>query len=157
MIDFSRGDELIPVRRRQHDFGASMFSVLINVVILNLFVEHVDEVVIDSFSISVLTAILLTLMVWAISGVEHRVHHYFFDVRDSRASRTIGMLAVWGILFGGKLLILEVVNLVFGEHVQLGHLLEVILLVLTILIVQRLMAKLYEFLGQPMARPRSAD
>lgn len=150
MIDWSRGNEVITVLRRQHDFGAAMFNVLINIVILNFFVEHVDEVVIDSFSISVLTAILLTVMVALIARVEHRVHHFFFDEQTGRGSRFLGWLALWGILFGGKLLILEVVDWVFGDHVALGHLLEVILLVLAMLVVQALMEKFYEMLGRPM-------
>ena len=158
MLDLSRGDELIMVRRRQHDFGMAMFSVLVNIVILNLFVEHIDEVVIDSFSISVLTAVLLTAMVALITRVEHRVRLYFFDQRSGRGSKLLGWLAIWGILFGGKLLILEVVNWVFGDHVQLGHLLEVILLVLAMLVAQGLMDKLYEVLGRPMASaPADAD
>jgi hypothetical protein len=157
MFDWSRGDELITVRRRQHDFGMAMFSILMNIVILNFFVEHVDEVVIDSFSISVLTAILLTVMVALISRVEHRVHHFFFDEETGRGSKVLGWLVIWGILFGGKLLILEVVNWVFGDHVQLGHLLEVILLVLTMLVVQGLMDKLYEVLGRPMGSRAATD
>lgn len=142
-----RGDELIIVRQRQHAFGAAVLSVLVNVCILNFFVEHVDEVVIDSFSISVLTAILLTAMVSALSRFEHRVSHYF-GRHSGVAWRIAGFLSVWGILFLGKFLILEVVDLVFGDHVELGHLLEVILLVLVILIVQRLMAAFYTRLGQ---------
>jgi len=157
MIDWSKGNEVITVLRRQHDFGAAMFDVLVNVLILNFFVEHVDEVVIDSFSISVLTAILLTVMVALIARVEHRVHHFFFDEHSGRGSRVLGWLALWGILFGGKLLILEVVDWVFGDHVSLGHLLEVILLVLAMLVVQRLMLALYEALGRPMGPGAATD
>ena len=59
-----------------------------------------------------------------------------------------GFLAVWGILFLSKFVILEVVDIVFGEHVELGKLLEVILLVLAMLIAQRLIDSLYDSLGR---------
>lgn len=157
MIDWSRGNEVIAVLRRQHDFGAAMFNILVNIVILNLFVEHVDEVVIDSFSISVLTAILLTVMVALIARIEHRVHYFFFDEQTGRGSKVLGWLVLWGILFGGKLLILETVSWVFGDHVELGHLLEVILLVLAMLVVQGLMEKFYEMLGRPMGSSAADD
>ena len=142
-----RGDDLVIVRHRQHGFSAIVIGVLVNICILNLFVEHVEEVVIDSFSISMLTAILLSVMVWTVSGFEHRVSGWFRR-HDGRGWKLAGFLAVWGILFISKFLILEVVDFVFGDHVELGHLLEVILLVFAMLIAQRLMQSLYDTLGR---------
>ena len=47
-----------------------MSEVLVDMIVLNLFVEFVRTVVIDSFYISILTAVLLKLMVDAVKGVE---------------------------------------------------------------------------------------
>ena len=142
-----RGDDLVIVRHRQHAFSAIVIGILVNICILNLFVEHVEEVVIDSFSISMLTAILLSVMVWTVAGFEHRVSGWFAR-RPGRGWRVAGFLAVWGILFISKFVILEVVDVVFGDHVQLGHLLEVILLVFAMLIAQRLIESFYDTLGR---------
>ncbi len=97
-----------------------MTDVLAYIVVLNLFVEHASAVVIDSFSISILTAILLKLMLDALLGVEHRVSTYF-AAKPGRGFRILGPLSVFSILFFSKFLILEVVNFVFGDHVALGH------------------------------------
>ena len=44
-----RSAELATVTRRQQIFAGAALNVLANIVVLNLFVEFVDEVVIDSF------------------------------------------------------------------------------------------------------------
>ena len=140
-----RGD-LVTVTRRQQVFGGVALNVLVNVVVLNLFVEFADEVVIDSFWISVLTAVLLTVMIGILSKFEARIHHFFFERHSWRFA---GVLTIWLVLFGGKFLMLEVVDIVFGDHVSLGHLLEVILIVVAMMIAAQLMQAIYDRLGVP--------
>ena len=118
--------------------------MLVNVVVLNLFVEFVDAVVIDSFWISVLTAVLLTAMIGILSKFEGRIHHYFFETHSWPFA---GVVTIWLVLFGGKFLMLEVVDIVFGDHVSLGHLLEVILIVVAMMVAGQLMQTIYDRLG----------
>ena len=139
-----RGDDLVTVTRRQQVFAAATLNVLVNVVVLNLFVEFADEVVIDSFWISVLTAVLLTTMIGILARFEQRIHHYFFEKHSWRFA---GVVTIWLVLFGGKLVMLEVVDIVFGDHVSLGHLLEVILIVVAMMIAGQLMQTIYDRLG----------
>jgi hypothetical protein len=139
-----RSGDLMTVSRRQQVFAGAVLNVLVNVVVLNLFVEFADEVVIDSFVISVLTAVLLTAMLSVIVRFEHGIHHFFFEKHSWRFA---GVVAIWVALFGSKFLMLEVVNLVFGEHVSLGHLLEVILIVVAMMIAGQLMQTIYDRLG----------
>ncbi len=144
VLDSFRSTDLVTVSRRQQVFAGAVLNVLVNVVVLNLFVEFADEVVIDSFVISVLTAMLLTAMLAVLARFEHRIHHYFFQKHSWRFA---GVVTIWAVLFGGKLVILEVVNFVFGDHVSLGHLLEVILIVVTMMIAGQLMQMIYDRLG----------
>jgi hypothetical protein len=139
-----RGVDLVTVTRQQQVFTGAVLNVLVNVVVLNLFVEFADEVVIDSFWISVLTAVLLTTMIGFLARFEHRVHHYFFEKHSWRFA---GVVTIWVVLFGGKLVMLEVVDIVFGDHVSLGHLLEVILIVVAMMIAGQLMEVIYDSLG----------
>jgi hypothetical protein len=139
-----RGGALVTVTRRQQVFAGAVLNVLVNVVVLNLFVEFVDEVVIDSFWISVLTAVLLTAMIGILAKFEHRIHHYFFEKHSWRFA---GVATIWLVLFGGKFLMLEVVDIVFGDHVYLGHLLEVILIVVAMMVAGQLMQTIYDRLG----------
>jgi hypothetical protein len=128
-----------------------MIDVLVYIVVLNLFVEYVDTVVIDSFTISILTAVLLKALLVAIVGVEHRVAH-FFRQREGTIYGIVGLLAVFAILFGSKLLILEVVNLVFGEHVELGHFVEIVALIIAMMLARAIVQLVYRRLGEGVRR-----
>jgi hypothetical protein len=55
---------------------------------------------------------------------------------------------VWLILFGSKFLILELIDLVFGEHVELGKFWDVFLLALTLLLVRQAFLWIYLGLGK---------
>jgi len=143
VLDSLRGD-LVTVTRRQQVFAGATLNILVNVVVLNLFVEFADAVVIDSFWISVLTAVLLTLMIGVLSRFERRIHNFFFERHSWKVS---GVIMIWIVLFGGKLVMLEVVDIVFGDHVSLGHLLEVILIVVAMMVAGQLMQAIYDRLG----------
>ena len=143
VLDSLRGD-LVTVTRRQQVFAGATLNILVNVVVLNLFVEFADAVVIDSFWISVLTAVLLTVMIGVLSKFEHRIHHFFFERHSWKVS---GVIMIWIVLFGGKLVMLEVIDFVFGDHVSLGHLLEVILIVVTMMVAGQVMQTIYDRLG----------
>lgn len=86
------------VTRAQQRFVSWTMDVLVYVVVLNLFVEYVDAVVIDSFTISVLTAVLLKLLLDLILPFEHRVHG-FFKRRSGAVFRVLGVTSTFAILF----------------------------------------------------------
>ncbi len=123
-----------------------MTDVLIYIVVLNLFVEFSDAIVIDSFTISILTALLLKAMLDVIGGVEHRVKAYF-DEREGTPWRVLGAVSLFGILFMSKFIILEVVDVVFGDHVELGHLIDVILLIVAMIAARLVFRQIYQRLG----------
>ena len=125
-----------------------MSDVLIYTVVLNLFVEYVDAVVIDSFTISIFTAVLLKILLDIVMRFEHTVHH-FFAQKEGAIFNVLGKVSLVAILFLGKLVILEVVNFVFGDHVELGHFIEVVALVLALMITRRLFEVLFKKLGAP--------
>jgi len=136
----------VTMTRDQQRFASWMTDVLVYIVVLNLFVEFVDAVVIDSFWISILTAILLKLMLDSLVGLEHRVAGYFRS-REGRLYAALGAASIFSILFCGKLLILEVVNFVFGDHVELGHFVEIVALIVAMMGTRRAMQAVYDWLG----------
>ena len=144
MID--RSADTVVFTRAQERYASWTADVLVYTIVLNLFVEYVEGVVIESFTISILTAVLLKLMLDALGGLEHRVSHYF-KAKESGAWTAVGAVVVFGILFGGKLLILEVVNLVFGDKVELGHFVEVVALIITMMAARRLVDWTFQRLG----------
>ena len=134
----------------QGRFASWMADVLVYVVVLNLFVEYVDAVVIDSFTISILTAVLLKLLLDFIVALEHRVSG-FFKRRSGPVSRLLGLITPFVILFLSKFALLEIVDIVFGDHVELGGLLEVILLVIALMGTRQLFQLIFERLGERTA------
>jgi hypothetical protein len=138
----------VTISKKQDIFFSWMSDVLIYTIVLNLFVEHVDGVVIDSFTISILTAVLLKILLDLVMGLEHHVHN-FFAQKEGAVYKALGTVMLFAILFLGKLFILEVVNFVFGDHVELGHFIEVVALVLALMITRRLVHGFYLWLGAP--------
>jgi hypothetical protein len=132
---------------QQRRFASVMTDVLVYTVVLNLFVEFAEAVIIDSFTISILTAIVLKLILDVILAFEHRVSGFFGRFEGTWA-RVIGFLAVWAILFGSKFVILEVVDIVFGDHVELGGFLMVIAIVLAMMVSREIVGRAYLALGK---------
>ena len=133
--------------RAQQRFASWTADVLVYIVVLNLFVEFVDTIVIDSFWISILTAVLLKLLLDAVIGVEHRVAA-FFRAREGGVNKALGLASVFAILFFSKFLILEAVDFVFGDHVELGHFVEIVALIVAMMLTRRLVQAVYERLGR---------
>ena len=59
----------------------------------------------------------------------------------------LGALSIFSILFFGKLLILEAVNFVFGDHVELGHFVEIVALIIAMMGTRAAVQAIYEWLG----------
>ena len=133
--------------RLQMIFFSWTKDVLIYIIVLNLFVEYSPVVIIDSFTISIFTAILLKILLEIILKIEHKVAHFFKD------NKFLRILFGWLILFGSKFIILEIINFIFGEHVELGKFLDVILLVITLILARELFQWLYHRLGKKGPTP----
>ena len=137
------------ISKAQEAYASWYIDVLIYTIVLNLFDEYVEAVRIDSFTISLLTALLLKLMLVFISRFEDRIHHWF-EQKEGSAWHILGILTTVVILILGKLLILEVVNWVFGDRVELGHFVTVLVLILTMIVARALADWVYRKLGPAM-------
>jgi hypothetical protein len=136
----------VTVTRNQWRFSDFMADVLVYTIVLNLFVEYNDAIIIDSFTISIFTAVLLKVLLDVLVGFEHRVRAWF-AAREGTFYRIAGPVTVFAILFGSKFLILEIVDIVFGDHVELGHFIDVVLLIITMIVARRLIGVIYQRLG----------
>ena len=86
--------------------------------------------------ISIATSVVLLALLVAILGLEHRVKGGSRQ-REGAAFRVLGTVSTLLILFLSKFVILEVVDIIFGEHVELGSFVDVLLLVLLLIVAQR--------------------
>ena len=100
---------------RQLVYVRYLTFVLIDLLVLNLFQEYWAYVTIDSFTISLLAAILLQFMLKVTIFLEHLAADFF-----KSKSGFIGKLRIvsaWAILFVSKLVILGAINFLFGDEV----------------------------------------
>jgi hypothetical protein len=130
----------------QARFISWISEVLVDIVVLNLFVEYAHSVVIDSFAISILTALLLKLMVDAVKGLEQGVSAYF-AAKPGTIWKVLRYAAVWLILFLSKFVILEAVNFVFGDHVELGSFIEIVSIIVAMLAANAVLYRAFQRLG----------
>lgn len=130
----------------QRVFLSWAVDVLIYVVVLNLWVEWSEAKTIDSFTISILTAALLKVLLDLITAAKGRVLDWTRR-GEGRSRRVAGLFGVWAILFLSKFLILEAVDIVFGDRVTLGGFVDVLLLAATLMLARQAIAFTYRRLG----------
>jgi hypothetical protein len=109
-----------------------LVDVFVYVVVLNLAIEYVPSVISETFTISLLTAVLLKvvleLVVWVKGRVLGRIHG-----ASTRTGKVVGIVSLWLVAVGSKFLVLELVDVVFRGSVELGGFIQVTLLILTLL------------------------
>ena len=144
--------ETVRLTRAQVWYVSWTVDLLVYTVVLNLFDEYVAGVTIGSFTLSILTAALLKVMLVLLHRVENRLQHYF-ERKGTTSAKIVGAVLVFVIVFAEEYVILDVVSLVFGDEVELGQIMEVFALILTMMIAQRLMIWGFRRLGEPVDNP----
>jgi hypothetical protein len=135
---------------RQRLFLRYFTGILIDLVVLNLFVEYTDYVTVDSFTTSLLAALLLQVLLKLTIAIEHRVAAYF-KKKPGGFWKFMRYFCAWLLIFGSKFVILEALAISFGEKVQfLGRfhgLLTLIVVVLVMLLVEEIIVRMYRRLA----------
>lgn len=112
--------------------AADVVDVFVYVVVLNLAVEYVPSVISESFTMSLLTAVLLKLALEVVLILKGWVLGRLKGA-DARRHKAAWAVALWIIAAGSKLVVLELVAFVFKDSVSLGGFIPVTLLVVTLL------------------------
>lgn len=112
---------------------ADVIDVFVYVVVLNLAVQYIPSVISESFTASLLTAVLLKVTLELVLLLKGRILTALRSA-DTRRAKVVGGAGLWIVAAGSKILVLELVALVFGDAVSLGGFLSVTLLVITLLV-----------------------
>jgi len=135
---------------RQRLFIRYTLAVLVDLTVLNLFDQYWDHVYVESFSISLLAALLLQFLLQLTLVVEHKVANYFKSKEGIKHKIARG-LSTWAILFLSKLMILEAINFSFGDSVLFtGHvhgLIAFIIVVVAMIIAEQIVTRVYRSLA----------
>jgi hypothetical protein len=113
--------------------AAAVIDVFVYVVVLNLFVEYFPRVLSETFVLSLLTAVLLKVVLEVVLLAKDRVKRRFHQASSPRG-KVLAAVMLWVVLIGSKFVVLEAVDLIFGDRVSLGGFLSVTLLILALLV-----------------------
>jgi len=135
---------------RQRVFLRYLTATLVDLVVLGLFVEYWEYVSADSFTVILLAAIVLQVLLKLTIVVEHRVAA-FFNARPGGFSKFMRFFCAWLVLFGSKFVILEALVFAFGDRLKFSGpfhgIVALIVVVVVMLIVEAVLVKLYRRLG----------
>jgi hypothetical protein len=113
--------------------GAAVVDVFSYVVVLNLFIEYVPQVISETFTLSLLTAVLLKVVLELVIAAKDWAKARFRAAAIA-SRKVVAGLVLWLVLVGSKFLVLVAVDLVFGARVTLGDFFSVTLLILVLLL-----------------------
>ena len=135
---------------KQYLFLRYTFAVLVDLTVLNLFNQYWDYVYIEYFSISLLTALLLQVLLQLTLKIEHYVASFFKD-KPGPGPKVLRILSAWTILFASKLVILEAISFAFGDSVVFGGpfhgIVAFIIVVIVIVAAEQLITRIYRSLA----------
>ncbi len=120
-------------------------DVFVYVVVLNLAIEYVPTVISETFTLSLLTAVLLKAVLEVVVRIKNRVKGRFKAAETPLARLGAGVL-LWLVLVGSKFVVLELIDLFFGDSVSLGGFWSVTGLILALLLARLGVRRL---LGEP--------
>ena len=94
-------DAATPLKPR---VAAAVVDVLVYVVVLNLFVEYLPQVLTETFTLSLLTAVLLKGVLEVVVAAKNRVKARF-RAASTLSGKVIAAVMLWVVLFGSKFLV----------------------------------------------------
>jgi len=136
--------------RRQRLFFRYLTATLVDLLVLNLFVEYWGRVSADSFTITLLAAVLLQVLLKLTIALEHRLAA-FFNARQGGLAKFMRFFSAWLVLFGSTFVILEALSFAFGDGLRFGGpfhgIVALIVVVVTMLVVEAALVMFYRRLG----------
>lgn len=107
-------------------------DVFVYVVVLNLFTQFAPQVITETFTMSLLVAILLKLVLELVVALKKRALARVGGA-PTPAGKVIGIATLVVLLPGSKLLVLWLVDVLFGDRVSLGGFWLVTALIVTLM------------------------
>jgi hypothetical protein len=121
-----------PVRLWIHARAADVIDLVVYVVVLSLAIEYTPSVISETFTLSLLTAALLKIALEVVIVLKSEILTRL-RAADTRRAKLAAAVSLWVVAVGSKLVVLELVDLVFGDAVSLGGFIPVTVLVVALL------------------------
>jgi hypothetical protein len=136
---------------KQRAFIRYFTATLVDLVVLGLFVEYwPTHVSASSFTVMLLAAVVLQILLKLTIMVEHKVAAYY-NARPGGFNKFMRWFTAWLILFGSKFVILEALALAFSDNLKFGGpfhgIVALIVVVVAMLAVEVIIVKFYRSLS----------
>ena len=145
---------------KQRMFARYLVAILIDLAVLNFFVEYSGKVFVDTFTTSFLAAIVLGVLLKVTIICEHWVMDWFKARGGGGWMTFLKYFCAWLILFGSKFVILEALAQVFGEKLRFEGrwhgIITLIVVVVVMLLVEEIIVRIYRKLGNEEAEAKAA-
>ncbi|HEX6148605.1 hypothetical protein [Nocardioides sp.] len=114
------------------DHPADVIDLFVYVVVLNLAIQYLPAVISETFTLSLLTAVLLKVTLELVLLLKGAVLARLRGA-TTRLARTTSALMLWVVAAGSKLVVLWLIDVAFAGSVSLGGFIPVTLLVVALL------------------------
>ena len=135
---------------RQRVFMRYLTATLVDLAVLGLFAEYWEHVHVGSFTIMILAAVLLQVLLKLTIVLEHKVAAYY-NARPGGFNKFMRFFTAWLILFGSKFVILEAISFAFGHSVRFEGafhgIVTLIAVVIAMLVAEEAIVRLYRKLN----------
>ncbi|HET6878226.1 MAG TPA: hypothetical protein VFH38_11905 [Jatrophihabitans sp.] len=122
-----------PLRRTLRARPADVIDLFVYVVVLNIAIEYVPSVISEGFTLSLLTAALLKVVLEVVLSLKTWITGRFRAATTARA-KAVAAASLWVVAAGSKFVVLELIDVVFGDAVSLGGFVSVTLLIVALLV-----------------------
>jgi hypothetical protein len=134
----------------QNLFIRYFIAILIDLIVLNLMAEYWGRVILESFTISLIAALMLQVLLQITLKFEHRVAEHYRS-KSGVGTKVMRLFSAWAILFVSKLVILWLLDFTLGDALLFtGPMHGVgpfIVVVVAILAAEELVIRFYRTIG----------
>jgi uncharacterized membrane protein YvlD (DUF360 family) len=131
----------------QRTFLRYYTGAFMDLVVLGLCAQYWDMVHVSSFSVALMAAVVLQLLLrWTIA-LEHKIGHFWKSRGPGGMNTFMRYFCAWLVLFGSKFAILEALASLFGHDVHFEGrwhgIITLIVVVVIMLVAEEVMLRIY--------------
>lgn len=123
-----------------------LVDVLAYVVVLNLLAEHFNAYYIYSFTVSVMLALSMKLILVPIAYIKAKIG-IFWNKKGGWPFRVLGILSKFVILFSSKFVVLAYLDFKYRDYVSIESFISITALILLLMLTGKLLRQGYDYLG----------
>ena len=128
---------------RQQVFNEMLLGTLIYSVVLGFFNDYTNILITSSYSITFLSAFVIQLLVYPTFKLKSFLAKWW-SKRTGKYIKIGMVLSIWLVMFFSKFIFLEVIDIIFGQNVEISGFVGLIIIILTASILTKILDIIYK-------------